>query len=117
MNPAYKQAVVHRDNWFMSLSPQRTNKEVAYTNDAVELERTESINEGMDTANRALNVLDVEWDRTGDYTCRERWSMGNSVWMLSGTAQRITRTKSGTEYGRYCVDVERNDTSNNTNKG
>jgi hypothetical protein len=39
------------------LRPQQTNRAVAYTNDALEWERTESINEGMNTANRALNVL------------------------------------------------------------
>jgi hypothetical protein len=58
VRPTYKSAVIHRDNCFMSLWPLDTNKAVAYINDAVELERTESINEGMNTANRAQNVLE-----------------------------------------------------------
>jgi hypothetical protein len=65
VDPAYKQAVVHRDNWFMSLWAQHKNKAVAYTNDALGLERTESINEGMNAANRAVNVLEAL--RSQDY--------------------------------------------------
>jgi hypothetical protein len=57
----YKSAVIHRDNWFISLRPLDTNKAVVYINNAVELERPGSINEGMNTANRALNVLTALW--------------------------------------------------------